>query len=92
MIGYDLAGKLFKLIEGSTLLPPKSWIGSLSNVTYKLGGSLDQKRSIMLNVFNERKISKIYNVIGMIRGTVEPGESQINIKLTNNNVKIYRTN
>ncbi len=26
-----------------------------------------------LNVYNERKISKIFNVVGMIRGELEPG-------------------
>ncbi len=30
-------------------------------------------RKIVLNVFNQRKVSKTYNVIGMIKGTVEPG-------------------
>lgn len=30
-----------------------------------------------MNVYNERKISKIFNVIGMIRGQLEPGNKII---------------
>lgn len=31
------------------------------------------QRKITLNVFNNRTVSKTYNVIGMIKGAIEPG-------------------
>lgn len=50
---------------------PESWKGDL-NVTYSFGGKLKNKKSITLNVYNQRKISKVWNVLGMIEGYAEP--------------------
>ncbi len=44
---------------------PDEWRGNM-NCTYTLGGFFNNNRTLTLNVFNERKISKIHNVIGMI--------------------------
>lgn len=50
---------------------PKDWQGDLA-MTYSFGGKLKDGKSLTLNVFNERKVSKIWNVIGMIEGSSEP--------------------
>jgi hypothetical protein len=42
------------------------------NITYTFGGRLENNRFLTLNVFNERKIRKIHNVIGIIEGKTEP--------------------
>ncbi len=56
--------------ESSTQVP-ESWKGDL-NVTYSFGGKFKDKKSITLNVYNQRKISKVWNVLGMIKGETEP--------------------
>ena len=40
---------------------------------YTFGGKLQGGRLLTLNVYNKRKIAKTYNVIGIIRGELEPG-------------------
>lgn len=50
---------------------PETWKGDL-NVTYSFGGKLKSNKSITLNVYNQRKISKVWNVLGMIEGYTEP--------------------
>ena len=51
---------------------PISWQGRL-NVTYSFGGRLSENKSLSLTVFSNLKISKTYNVIGVLKGNVEPG-------------------
>lgn len=71
VIGYSVAYELFKLIEINN--PVKSeWKGEL-NMTYSYGGRLNGNKKITLNVFNERKRKKTYNVMGFIEGSDEPG-------------------
>lgn len=55
----------------TTELVPKDWMGNL-NVSYVFGGKLKANKSLTLNVYNERKVEKIWNVLGMIEGTQEP--------------------
>lgn len=50
---------------------PYDWQGDLT-MTYSFGGKLKDSKSLTLNVFNQRKVSKIWNVIGMIEGSSEP--------------------
>lgn len=74
VISYSLAKELFDLIElteSNQNNLTNDWLGEL-NTTYSLGGKLKNNRFLVLNVYNQRKISKVYNVIGMIRGSVEP--------------------
>ena len=75
VISYSLAKVLFDLIElteSNHNNLTKDWIGEL-NTTYSLGGKLRNNQFLVLNVNNQRKVSKVYNVMGMIRGSVEPG-------------------
>lgn len=50
---------------------PADWQGDLA-MTYSFGGKLKDGKSLTLNVFNQRKVSRIWNVIGMIEGSTEP--------------------
>ena len=71
-MGYDIAYQLFKLMQvNNEIQIPNDWIGAL-NVTYSFGGRLTQNRTITLNVYNQRKVAKIYNVLGVIKGRTEP--------------------
>jgi N-acetylated-alpha-linked acidic dipeptidase len=73
VIGYGLAEKLLQLIDNETTSTvPQKWKGDLK-VNYTLGGKLKNDQKITLNIFNKPKISKIYNVIGTIKGSIEPG-------------------
>ncbi|XP_049621829.1 N-acetylated-alpha-linked acidic dipeptidase 2 [Suncus etruscus] len=74
-IGYNDAEILLRRMGGSAP-PDESWKGGL-NVAYNIGpgftgnGSLSS-RKVKMHVHNTNKITRIYNVIGMIRGSVEP--------------------
>ena len=50
---------------------PTDWKGTL-NVNYSFGGKLKEDKSLTLNVFNQRRILKIWDVVGMIEGSTEP--------------------
>jgi hypothetical protein len=85
VIGYKIAAELFKLIDKmNNISIPDSWLGDL-NVTYSLGGPLKQNKTVVLNDYNQRKISRIYNVIGMIQCKTEPDRYVIigNLKIFN---------
>ncbi|KAM9650253.1 LOW QUALITY PROTEIN: N-acetylated-alpha-linked acidic dipeptidase 2-like [Trichechus inunguis] len=59
---------------GGPAPPDKSWKGSL-NMNYNIGPGFtgnDSFRKIRMRVHNFNKITRIYNVIGTIRGSVEP--------------------
>jgi hypothetical protein len=58
-------------MDKDSKMAPIDWRGDL-NVTYTFGGKLKNNRSLTLNVFNQRKIAKIWNVLGMIKGSQEP--------------------
>jgi hypothetical protein len=73
VIGYGLAYRIFKLMEANGLaVRDENWKGEF-NMTYTYGGKLEAGRLLTLNVFNKRRIAKTYNVMGLIKGTVEPG-------------------
>ncbi len=49
-----------------------TWRGEF-NLTYTYGGKLKNGQKLALNVFNQRRIEKNHNVIGIIKGSVETG-------------------
>ncbi|XP_004641970.1 N-acetylated-alpha-linked acidic dipeptidase 2 isoform X1 [Octodon degus] len=72
-IGYNDAEILLRHLGG--LSPPdESWKGRL-NVTYNVGPGFagsNSLRKVKMHVHNINKITRIYNVIGIIRGSEEP--------------------
>ena len=74
VIGYGLAEQIFRLFDVSaSTLAPQSWRGQM-NASYVFGGPLVAGRSLTLNVFNERRVANINNVVGIIEGSFEPGK------------------
>ncbi|KTG09599.1 hypothetical protein cypCar_00021933 [Cyprinus carpio] len=58
-------------------LPPDNWKGAL-NVSYRIGpGFMDglNQNKVRMNIHTNNQVTRIYNVIGWIRGAVEPVES-----------------
>ncbi|XP_030773433.1 N-acetylated-alpha-linked acidic dipeptidase 2 isoform X2 [Rhinopithecus roxellana] len=72
-IGYNDAEILLRHLGG--IAPPdESWKGAL-NVSYSIGPGFtgsNSSRKVRMHVHNINKITRIYNVIGTIRGSVEP--------------------
>uniref|UniRef100_A0A671VJ59 glutamate carboxypeptidase II n=1 Tax=Sparus aurata TaxID=8175 RepID=A0A671VJ59_SPAAU len=55
-------------------IPPNNWKGAL-NVSYRIGpGFTDDFKSqkVRMNINTDNKVTRIYNVIGRIRGALEP--------------------
>nr|XP_034493003.1 N-acetylated-alpha-linked acidic dipeptidase 2 [Marmota flaviventris] len=72
-IGHNDAEILLRHLGGTTP-PDKNWKGAL-NVSYNVGPGFtgnESFRKIRMQVHNTNKITRIYNVIGTIRGSVEP--------------------
>uniref|UniRef100_A0A8C5AHY5 N-acetylated alpha-linked acidic dipeptidase 2 n=1 Tax=Gadus morhua TaxID=8049 RepID=A0A8C5AHY5_GADMO len=72
-IGYHDAMHLLKNMGGR--LPPNNWKGAL-NVSYSIGpGFTDTFRTqkVRMNIHTNNQVTRIYNVIGRIRGAQEPG-------------------
>nr|XP_009930891.1 PREDICTED: N-acetylated-alpha-linked acidic dipeptidase 2-like [Opisthocomus hoazin] len=72
-VGYHDAEVLLRAMGGPAA-PDSSWKGSL-NVSYNIGpGFTDNssKRKVRMHVHTNNKITRIYNVIGILRGAVEP--------------------
>ncbi|XP_013407202.1 N-acetylated-alpha-linked acidic dipeptidase 2-like [Lingula anatina] len=74
-IGYDDAKVLLRELGGSD--SPEDWKGTLHNVAYSLGpgfksGSKFQNLNVKLEVHNYNVRRMTYNVIGTIKGKVEP--------------------
>ncbi|XP_066894396.1 N-acetylated-alpha-linked acidic dipeptidase 2 isoform X1 [Kogia breviceps] len=72
-IGYNDAEILLRYL-GGTAPPDESWKGSLK-VNYNIGPGFighDSFRKVRMRIHNINKITRIYNVIGTIRGSVEP--------------------
>ncbi|XP_048216353.1 putative N-acetylated-alpha-linked acidic dipeptidase [Perognathus longimembris pacificus] len=72
-IGYDDAQKLLERMGGSA--PPDiSWKGSLK-VPYNVGpgfaGNFSTQK-VKMHIHSSSKVTRIYNVIGTLRGAVEP--------------------
>uniref|UniRef100_A0A665U970 Glutamate carboxypeptidase 2 n=1 Tax=Echeneis naucrates TaxID=173247 RepID=A0A665U970_ECHNA len=55
-------------------IPPNSWKGSL-NVSYRIGPGFTHEfksQKVRMNIHTNNKVTRIYNVIGRIRGALEP--------------------
>ncbi|KAL2096257.1 hypothetical protein ACEWY4_008405 [Coilia grayii] len=71
-IGYNDAVHLLKNMGGPA--PPSGWTGAL-NVSYRIGPGFTQdtrNQTVRMNVFSTNRVTRIYNVIGRIRGAQEP--------------------
>ncbi|XP_024133621.1 N-acetylated-alpha-linked acidic dipeptidase 2 isoform X1 [Oryzias melastigma] len=71
-IGFNDAIHLLKNMGGE--IPPNNWKGAL-NVSYRIGpGFTDEFKSqkVRMNIYSNNQITRIYNVIGKIRGALEP--------------------
>ncbi len=70
-IGYDDAAELLKRMGGDEV--PEEWKGKIKGVTYRLGGSMEPRNfKVRLSTHNYRGTVKSSNVLGYIRGAVEP--------------------
>ncbi|KAM4850546.1 LOW QUALITY PROTEIN: N-acetylated-alpha-linked acidic dipeptidase 2-like [Urocitellus parryii] len=72
-IGHNDAEILLRHL-GGTAPPDKNWKGAL-NVSYNVGPGFtgnESFRKVRMQAHNTNKITRIYNVIGTIRGSVEP--------------------
>uniref|UniRef100_A0A9J8A653 Glutamate carboxypeptidase 2 n=1 Tax=Cyprinus carpio carpio TaxID=630221 RepID=A0A9J8A653_CYPCA len=71
-IGYHDAVHLLQHMGGPH--PPDNWKGSL-NISYRIGpGFTDglNQNKVRMNIHTNNQVTRIYNVIGWIRGAVEP--------------------
>ncbi|XP_077154665.1 N-acetylated-alpha-linked acidic dipeptidase 2 isoform X1 [Ranitomeya variabilis] len=70
-IGYHDAAQILRLIGGPA--SPSSWKGNL-NVSYNIGPGFSglSNRQVRMHVYNNNEVTRIYDVIGTIRGAVEP--------------------
>ncbi|KAF5898585.1 putative N-acetylated-alpha-linked acidic dipeptidase, partial [Clarias magur] len=71
-IGYNDAFQLLKNMGGE--LPPADWIGAL-NVSYRIGPGFAgdfAENKVRMNVHSYNQVTRIYNVIGRIKGALEP--------------------
>ncbi|KAJ6664875.1 hypothetical protein lerEdw1_005847 [Lerista edwardsae] len=72
-ISYHDAEILLRFMGGSAA-PDESWKGKL-NVSYNIGPGFSgahSARKVRMNIHTNNKITRIYNVIGTIKGKVEP--------------------
>ncbi|XP_065534863.1 putative N-acetylated-alpha-linked acidic dipeptidase isoform X1 [Lathamus discolor] len=72
-IGYDDAEILLRNMGGYAP-PHSSWKGNL-NVSYNVGPGFTANystRKVKMHIHSNNEVRRIYNVIGVIRGTVEP--------------------
>uniref|UniRef100_A0A674JRI6 Aminopeptidase NAALADL1 n=1 Tax=Terrapene triunguis TaxID=2587831 RepID=A0A674JRI6_9SAUR len=72
-IGYNDAEKLLRNM-GGPVPPDSSWKGSL-NVSYNIGPGFMSRystRKVKMHIHSSNKVTRIYNVIGTIRGATEP--------------------
>ncbi|NXE52846.1 FOLH1 carboxypeptidase, partial [Casuarius casuarius] len=72
-IGYHDAESLLRNMGGPAP-PDSSWKGSL-NISYNIGPGFTTNystRSVKIHIHSNNKVTRIYNVIGTIRGTMEP--------------------
>ncbi|XP_078514544.1 N-acetylated-alpha-linked acidic dipeptidase 2-like isoform X3 [Lissotriton helveticus] len=72
-IGYHDAEKLLRNMGGAPP-PDETWKGNL-NVSYNIGPGFSggfSTRKVKMHVHTNNKVTRIYNVIGTIRGSVEP--------------------
>ncbi|CAH1796377.1 unnamed protein product [Owenia fusiformis] len=70
-IGYADAKKFFESIDPSSQEAPVTWRGKI-NTTYRLGPKMVNNRVVRLVSRNTRETRTTHNVIGIIRGCIEP--------------------
>ncbi|CAH1253981.1 NAALAD2 [Branchiostoma lanceolatum] len=71
-IGYNDAQKYLSHLDGD--VAPAGWNGTLP-ITYRLGPGFTGDwagRKVALHVYTNTTIRRVYNVVGMIKGRVEP--------------------
>ncbi|KAM4742233.1 N-acetylated-alpha-linked acidic dipeptidase 2 isoform 3-T3 [Anableps anableps] len=71
-IGFHDAIHLLKNMGGQ--VPPNNWKGAL-NVSYKTGPGFTEdfkSHKVRMNIHSNNQVTRIYNVIGKIRGALEP--------------------
>ncbi|XP_053177566.1 N-acetylated-alpha-linked acidic dipeptidase 2 [Scomber japonicus] len=71
-IGYHDAINLLKNMGGQ--MPPNNWKGAL-NISYRIGPGFTEDfktQKVRMNIHTNNQVTRIYNVIGRIRGAVEP--------------------
>ena len=72
-VSATLAKKILAALKGTNV--PNPWVGIFSDVTYKFGGEFLENQSIKkvkMSVNNELEEKVITNVVGVIRGEIEP--------------------
>uniref|UniRef100_A0A146XG42 Glutamate carboxypeptidase 2 n=1 Tax=Fundulus heteroclitus TaxID=8078 RepID=A0A146XG42_FUNHE len=71
-IGFHDAIHLLKNMGGQ--IPPNNWKGAL-NVSYKTGPGFTEgfrSHKVRMNIHSNNQVTRVYNVIGKIRGALEP--------------------
>ncbi|CAM4743118.1 unnamed protein product [Rotaria magnacalcarata] len=69
-IGYGEALVILKYLQGSEVAA--DWCGTLSNIRYRYGGVLLNASSIEVRTYNRLERKDTYNVIGIMKGEIEP--------------------
>ncbi|XP_071164480.1 N-acetylated-alpha-linked acidic dipeptidase 2-like [Mytilus edulis] len=70
-VGYGVAEKILQQMTGDNV--SSEWEGKVPNVTYRYGGQLtNQTWKVKMRISTANKRVKTYNVIGIIRGAIEP--------------------
>ncbi|CAF1148812.1 unnamed protein product [Rotaria sp. Silwood1] len=70
-IGYGEAQIILQHMQGNEV--PVEWRGTLSNVVYRYGGELLNASTIEVKTYNRLERKDTYNVIGIMKGEIEPG-------------------
>lgn len=98
-VSGQTAKAIFQSIANSVTsdVLPNDWIGGFNSVLYKLGGAFDGARGVTgvkMVVHQNVNVKKIKNLIGIIKGSVEPGNYYIksNWKYISNMAINLRTN
>ncbi|XP_013863452.1 N-acetylated-alpha-linked acidic dipeptidase 2 isoform X1 [Austrofundulus limnaeus] len=71
-IGFHDAIHLLKNMGGQ--IPPNNWKGAL-NVSYRIGPGFTESfksHKVRMNIHTNNQVTRVYNVIGKIRGALEP--------------------
>ncbi|KAB7496030.1 N-acetylated-alpha-linked acidic dipeptidase-like protein [Armadillidium nasatum] len=72
-IGYSDAIQILERLDGP--IAPEDWQGGYPGFTYKLGPFFNSQNgsvSLTLSTHNSGKIERSFNVIGIIKGSIEP--------------------
>ncbi|CAF3975191.1 unnamed protein product [Rotaria sp. Silwood2] len=70
-INYNEAQILLQYLQGGEV--PAEWRGALPNATYRYGGEFTYPASIEIRSYNRLERKDTYNVIGIMKGEIEPG-------------------